>query len=94
MGDLWLDKWDILLGPELKWTWCQDELFRLLELAPCRGHALPLQSTLKGPSSPMALWVPGILCLGDSLFVERQRVAFSEFMFYKKKLLSMSKKRI
>lgn len=78
--------WEIsrfLLGPELGQTWCQDEVFRPLEPAPAtqQGTRSPLAVNLERPLSLVAPGVPGILCLGESLFMKRQGATSSEFMF-------------
>ena len=77
-------------------TWCQDEVFRFWEppRATLQGTCSPPAVNLERPLSLVAPWVLGILCLGDSLFMERQGAASSEFMFWKRKLLSVGKKRI
>lgn len=70
------------------WSWLQP-LFKGCALT----HAADLERSVALVSR--ALGVPGILCLGDSLFMERQwATASSEFMFSKRKLPSAGKKRI
>lgn len=70
------------------WSWLQPFF---------KGYALTHAADLERPVAlvSMALGVPGILYLGDSLFMERQgAAASSEFMFSKRKLPSVGKKRI
>lgn len=70
------------------WSWLQP-LFK--------GCALTHAADLERPVALVsrALGVLGILCLGDSLFMERHgAAASSEFMFSKRKLPSVGKKRI
>ena len=74
MDDLRVEEWRcgkssrFLLGPELGQTWCQDEVFRPFEPAPATQHGT--RSPLERPLSLVAPWVPGILCLGESIHEE------------------------